>query len=291
LRDTTKALISHYVEQLDLSGHVLEIGGRELVSCAIDLFPEPRFAYHNLSPDPGDVPQTISADITDCRDLVADQSFDIVLCCEVLEQLDRPWLAAAEITRILRPGGLVVTSTLSAGGNHPGPGEHWSYLPESLELLFADLECLETGYDASDANRGGVYHVGRKGSPEHVEGGSGPAVPRFRDSDHPLAAQLSPDGAAAATDKAPPNDAGEALRPVLTEITDRLTELEKLVAERVSQLDTINSRSRRLERRIGQLDAIDARSRRLERRIDRAVASFPLRTMLQVRRWLHRILK
>ena len=93
------------------------------------------------------------------------------------------------------------------------------------------------------------------------------------------------------TSEPSPADPLEALRPALAEITDRLVELEKLVQDRFGQLDAIDSRSRRLERRIGQLDAIDARSRRLERRIDRAVASFPLRTLLSLRRALYRMLK
>jgi SAM-dependent methyltransferase len=291
MRDTTKALISHYVDQLDLSGQVLEIGGQRLDSCAIDLFREPRFSYHNLDLEVSDIPDTIAADITDCRDTIADESFDIVVACDVFEHIDRPWLAAAEISRMLKPGGLVIANTLFAWRNPPGPVDYWTYLPESLEFLFSGLECLEKGYDQSEVERGTVYLVGRKGP--------GTSITRFQDSDHPLARSLRRDLEKILTDPEqlpetePPaaTDPLEALRPVLTEITDRLVELEKLVEDRIGQLDSIDARSRRLERGIGQLDAIDARSRRLERRIDRAVASFPLRTMLSLRRGLHRMLK
>jgi hypothetical protein len=110
--------------------------------------------------------------------------------------------------------------------------------------------------------------------------GPGPAVTPFQDSDHPLAAYLRRDtqgvvgDPGSSTSDPSPGDPLEALRPALAEITDRLVELEKLVQDR-----------------LGQLAAVDARSRRLERRIDRAVASFPLRTMLRLRRALHRMLK
>jgi methionine biosynthesis protein MetW len=40
-----------------------------------------------------------------------DQSFDLVLCIEVLEHLFSPQLAAREIARVLRPGGRLVAST------------------------------------------------------------------------------------------------------------------------------------------------------------------------------------
>ncbi len=290
MRDTTKALISHYVQQLDLSGQVLEIGGQRLDECAIDLFPAPRFAYRNMNPQASDIPDTITAEITDCRDAVSDESFDLVVSCDVFEHLDRPWLAANEIARILRPGGLAITNTLFAWRAQPGPHDYWRYAPESLEVLFDGLECLEKGYDQRDAEDQSVYLVGRKGS--------GPSVTRFQDSKHPLAAHLRPDigepaaGLFGSEGELPAAaDPVEALRPTLIEISDRLAMLEKMVNERVDQLKVIDARSRRVERRIGQIDAIDARTRRLERRIDRAVASFPFRSMLRVRRGLHRMLK
>ena len=286
MRDTTKALIRQYVEQLDLTGKVLEIGGQ----CAKELFPEPRFAFHSLNPEASDVPNTIVADITDCRDSIPDESFDIVVCSDVFSHIHRPWLAGGEIGRILKPGGLVITHTLFAGDNHSGPVDPWRSSPESLELLFRDLECLEKGYDLSEAEHRSVYLVSRKGS--------GPPVTPFQDCDHPLAGHLRRDTAQGVVSRPgfsaseqSPGDPLEALRPALAEITDRLVELEKLVQDRFGQLDAIDSRSRRLARRTNQLDAIDARLRRLERRIDRAVASFPLRTVLSVRRAMHRMLK
>jgi SAM-dependent methyltransferase len=290
MRDTTEALMRHYVDQLNLSGRLLEIGAQQLGRSPIEEFPEPRFAYHSLALEASDIPNAITADITDCRDTIPDESFDLVMSSDVLPHIDRPWLAASEIGRILKPGGLAIIHSPFGQGDHPGSVDHWRYSPESLELFFGDLECLEKGYDLSEEEQWGVYLVGRKGS--------GRRVPPFQDSDHPLAGYLRHDTQSvigdpglAKTDSSPPPDPLEALRPVLAEITGRLVTLEKLVADRIGQLDAINSRSRRLERRISQLDAIDARSRRLERRIDRAVASFPLRTVLRVRRALHRMLK
>jgi SAM-dependent methyltransferase len=289
MRDTTKALMEHYVDQLDRSGSALDIGAQQLARPAIEDFPEPRFAYHNLALEASDNPDTIVADITDCRDTITDESFDIVICSDELPRIDRPWLAAGEIARILKPGGVAIIHTPFGWSNRPGPVDYWRYSPEALELLFGDLECLEKGYDLSEVEQAGVYLVGRKGS--------GRDVPRFQDSDHRLARYLRHDpqmvigGPGLATSESSPPDPLQALWPVLTEITDRLVTVEKLVEDRIGQLDAISSRSRRLDRRISQLDAIDARSRRLERRIDRAVASFPLRTVLRVRRGLHRMLK
>jgi ubiquinone/menaquinone biosynthesis C-methylase UbiE len=47
---------------------------------------------------------------------VADQSFDYIICTEVLEHVPRPDLAVVEFSRILRSGGtLVLTSPLGSG--------------------------------------------------------------------------------------------------------------------------------------------------------------------------------
>jgi hypothetical protein len=254
MRDTTRALIGYYMGQLDLSGRVLEISGHRPTRDATNLFPEPH---------------TVVADITDSPDAIPDESFDLVFSSDVFERIDRPWLAAAEVSRILKPGGIVITHTASVKGD-ASTADYWRYTPEGLAFLFADLECLEKGYDVSD-EQWMVYCVSRKGS--------GPQVTRFQDSGHPLAVNLRqdvrgvPDPTLSRTGP-PAHDPLEALRPTLTEINDRLIGLEKLV-----------------EDRIGQLDVIDTRSRRLERRIDRAVASFPLRTILRIRRGLYRLLK
>jgi len=149
VRNTTRAITRHYIDQLDLRGDVLEIGGHRLAKCAIGLFPEPRFRYHDLDLAVSDIPNTIIADITGCADVVPNASFDVVFSSDVFEHIDRPWLAAAEIARILKPGGLAITHTLFSWRNHPCPIDYWRYSPDCLEFLFADLSCLEKGYDLS----------------------------------------------------------------------------------------------------------------------------------------------
>lgn len=297
MRDTTAALIGHYVDHLGLTGRVLEIGGRELASSASALFREPRFTYADLDLEASDIPNLIVADITDCRDSVPDESFDLVVSSDAFEHINRPWLAAAEIARILRPGGLAITATVFSGRNRPLPIDYWRYSPECLEFLFADLDCLEKGYDLSERRRDqpghwpsgldsvpvdqlggwrehwGVYHVGRKGP--------GPAVPRFKDSDHPLAGYLRMDTQGTVTNPQmrgvyPPAlaDPLSAVRPELVDMVERLEGLEKLIVDRSAQLEEVARRSRRLERRI-----------------DRVSASFPVRTALRVRRRLYKLLK
>ena len=269
MRDTTRALVRHYTAELDLAGDVLEIGGHRLANCAIDLFPEPRFRYHDLNLATSDIPNTIFADITGCADVIPDASFDVVFSSDVFEHLDRPWLAASEIARILKPGGLAITHTLFSWRNHPCPIDYWRYSPECLQFLFSDLACLEKGYDLSQRriDQPGFWPSGEDSVPVDQLGGwrehwsvycvsykttdeSGeavPDVPRFKDGDHPLAVHLRRDTQGVVTNPrftgttaAVPPDPTASLRPELSKITaglDRLADQTNDLADRMGNQD------------------------------------------------------
>ena len=130
------------------TGRVLEIGGR--------LHPRghvfgPGFDYTNLDLQHSDE-HTIVGNITACPE-IADAHYDVVLSVDVFEHLDRPWLAADEITRILAPGGLSYTSTLFSWRYHPCPIDYYRYTPDALAFLFGGLEVLEQGFDATERRR------------------------------------------------------------------------------------------------------------------------------------------
>ena len=129
-------------------GSVLEIGGRQHPRGRVF---GPDFSYVNLDLEHSDE-NTIVGDITNCPE-IADGTYDVVLSVDVFEHIDRPWLAAAEIARILKPGGLSYTSTLFSWRYHPCPIDFWRYTPDALEFLFADLVTLEKGFDLTERRR------------------------------------------------------------------------------------------------------------------------------------------
>jgi SAM-dependent methyltransferase len=129
-------------------GRVLEIGGR--------MHPRgrvfgPDFTYLNLDLEHSDE-HTVVGDITNCPE-IPDGSYDVVVSVDVFEHLNRPWLAAGEIARILAPGGLAYTSTLFSWRYHPCPIDYWRYTPDALEFLFGDLVMLDKGFDTTERRR------------------------------------------------------------------------------------------------------------------------------------------
>jgi len=68
---------------------------------------------------------------------VADESFDLVLCLQVLEHTEDPAQAVRELHRVTKPGGRVLASTHGTQVYHPLPVDHWRWTHTGLERLFA----------------------------------------------------------------------------------------------------------------------------------------------------------
>ena len=199
---------------------------------------------------------------------------------DVFEHIDRPWLAAQEIARILRPGGIAITHTLFSWRNHPCPIDYWRYSAECLEFLFGDLTCLEKGYDLSQRrdDQPGLLAVRQRLRAARPPRWLARALERvlrvrtreprspcrrFKDSDHPLAVHLRGTTQGAVTNPRMtgtalplPPDPVDTLRPRLTEIS--------------SELRTLRTENRRLSNR---LQAQDGRLGRIQRSVDRRVAA------------------
>ncbi len=85
----------------------------------------------------------------------ADEEFDVVLCTQVLEHVDDPAVALAEIRRVLAPGGAAFVSTHGVFLYHPDPPtsdrDYWRWTHSGLMRIFrqtgewSDLRIEEQG--------------------------------------------------------------------------------------------------------------------------------------------------
>lgn len=131
-RPRTEKFLRHYSND----GAVLDIG------CGNDeykhLFPNRKTL--ELNPR-GDVDYVGNAE--DMRDIIGDNSFDCVLLMGVLEHIEDPHKAIAEIHRILKPGGLLLFASPFVYPIHDYPGDYWRFTENGIRILFRDFE-IET---------------------------------------------------------------------------------------------------------------------------------------------------
>lgn len=75
-------------------------------------------------------------------------SFDCFIANAVFEHLDRPWLAAKEVARVLAPGGLFFVATHQCFPYHGYPSDFFRFSREALRLIFEDagLEVAVSDY-------------------------------------------------------------------------------------------------------------------------------------------------
>jgi SAM-dependent methyltransferase len=82
----------------------------------------------------------------------ADASFDCVLCIEVLEHSEDPQLLVSEITRVIKPGGVLLLTVPWSARQHHLPHDYHRFTRERLQNLFAangfdDIDIHERGND------------------------------------------------------------------------------------------------------------------------------------------------
>ena len=76
--------------------------------------------------------------------------FDVIYSNNVFEHFQRPWVAAANLTTFLKPGGLIITIVPFSQRYHESPCDYFRYTHKGVEALFAaagEFEVLESGYD------------------------------------------------------------------------------------------------------------------------------------------------
>ena len=81
---------------------------------------------------------------------IADATFDVVLCTEVLEHLPEPQQAVDEMFRVLRPGGQLLLTTRFLFPIHDAPHDYFRYTKYGLRHLLRRFEILEL-HEETDA--------------------------------------------------------------------------------------------------------------------------------------------
>jgi ubiquinone/menaquinone biosynthesis C-methylase UbiE len=82
------------------------------------------------------------ADITKHNAHIPDESYDALMCTEVLEHVVDPFSSMRELRRIVKTGGyMLITTPLNARIHGPVP-DCWRFTEFGLKVLFKDFETV-----------------------------------------------------------------------------------------------------------------------------------------------------
>jgi SAM-dependent methyltransferase len=126
------------------------------------LFPGKRYIKQDMQDfDPPCI--DILCDITEMKP-ISDESIGTVLNLESLEHIPYPQKAIDEIHRVLKPGGLLILTTVMHFKIHPAPKDYWRFTPEGIELLLRRFKILDCALEGDLKRPKGVWVTARKTS-------------------------------------------------------------------------------------------------------------------------------
>jgi len=101
--------------------------------------------------------------VCDASNLVGrfgEESFDCVICTEVMEHLENWKISVSNIKRILKPGGFLFVTTRAPGfPPHDFPCDYWRYRMLDIKIIFGDLDLESLELDGWGP---GIFMAARK---------------------------------------------------------------------------------------------------------------------------------
>lgn len=164
--DIRKEWVIYQLNKLEDGATILDAGAGE---CQYKKYCSPRLKYvsqdfcqyegsknfqYGLLDDTWDTSQIdIISDITDIA--VADESFDAVLCTEVLEHVPHPEIAIKELSRVLKSGGKLILTAPFCSLTHFAPYHYCT----GFNIFWYEKILEENGLLIIDSVRSGNYYL------------------------------------------------------------------------------------------------------------------------------------
>lgn len=92
----------------------------------------------------------VVGDIHKLSQVFPENRFDGIISCSTFEHIQYPWIAAVEICRVLKPGGLFFVQTHHTFPLHAFPYDYWRFSEDGLKTLFAPQIGFELLASASE---------------------------------------------------------------------------------------------------------------------------------------------
>jgi SAM-dependent methyltransferase len=140
--------LKHWVPKVE--GPVLEIGSKEYGSTSSfrDFYAGSEYVGLDMAEGNG---VDVVVDLTKSIEPLHENYFGLGICCSVLEHVEKPWLFAANLTRLIRPGGLLYMSVPWVWRYHAYPDDYFRFSHRGVISLFDEFSWSNTYYSSSAA--------------------------------------------------------------------------------------------------------------------------------------------
>ena len=160
MREPVREYVKRIISQYEFEDPVLDCGAGWEPNFYEPLFPDRKYLKQDMQDyDPPCI--DIVCDICDMRE-VEDDSIGLVLLLESLEHIASPQKALDEISRILKPNGLLILTTVMAMGIHKCPKDYWRFCPDGIELLLGAFRILDFMLEGHPSFPLGVWVTAQK---------------------------------------------------------------------------------------------------------------------------------
>lgn len=144
MHDSVRAWVEYTIVSLNCNDRILEVGSANINGSVRDMFNGNPYVGIDLDVGPG---VDVVMDAHHLAHMFGPDSFELVLCLEMLEHDPNPWVTLQQIGQVLAPGGALI---LTCRGNyfpeHNNP-DYWRFMANGMTLLVEQsgltLDCLE----------------------------------------------------------------------------------------------------------------------------------------------------
>jgi SAM-dependent methyltransferase len=163
MRPSIKKFVHICAEELPLEDPIYEFGslqvpGQEGFADLRPYFPGRKYLGADMAPGPG-VDVVLNLHHID----LPSESVGTAISCDTLEHVEYPRKALSELSRILKPGGILIISSVMLYRIHAAPNDYWRFTPEGFKSLLSQFPSSYVDWNGKEENPHTVVGVGMKG--------------------------------------------------------------------------------------------------------------------------------
>jgi SAM-dependent methyltransferase len=142
------AYLKHWVPTV--AGPVLEIGSKDYGSTSSfrDFYAGAEYVGVDMAEGKG---VDVVVDLTKTLGPLKESYFDLGICCSVLEHVDKPWIFAANLGKLIRPGGRLYMSVPWVWRYHAYPDDYFRFSHRGVMTLFDEFTWTSMFYSTTVA--------------------------------------------------------------------------------------------------------------------------------------------